>query len=389
MFKRLDIAVINRSFWPIYPVIGEALMRLVEQQAHTESVGVIMQDHAKIHRHLVEHKRGAKVNFFACKAFSVSSSGILRRVLDALFFAVWVFFVLLLKRPRKVYVSTDPPVVIPFMVMLYCKLFRASYVYHLQDIHPEAANVVIPVNRFVFALLRAMDSLTMRSADSLITITDAMGSEIKARSGTSVKVRTLPNPSVAFDEVIVASTKQVGFTFCGNAGRLQRIPLLIEAIEQYCNAGGELPFVFAGAGIYSSTLQTLANRYPNVSYLGQITPKEAAQLNADYEWALLPIEDAVTRFAFPSKSSSYVFSGALIATICGEQTSVARWVQENKLGVVVKPNVDALVKFFRQVNAKQFRANQFDLERTKLKAELSFEVFVESLTKLISATGSK
>lgn len=389
MFKRLDIVVINRSFWPIYPVIGEALMRFVEQQAHKHSVGVIMQDHANIHRQLAEHKRGQKVNFFACRAFSVSGSGILRRVLDALFFAVWVFLVLLVKRPRKVYVSTDPPVVIPFMVMLYCKAFGASFVYHLQDIHPEATKVVIPVNRWVYKLLRAMDSFTMRCASSLITITDEMAREMKVRSRTNVPIHIVPNPSVAFDEVVLPSKKKLGFSFCGNAGRLQRIPLLISAIQEYCDAGGELPFVFAGAGIYAGALQDLANNYPNVSYLGQVTPRQAAQLNADYEWALLPIEDEVTRFAFPSKSSSYVFSGAFIAAVCGEQTSVARWVQENKLGVVVKPVVHELLQFFRQVNDHYYNASQFDTERTKLKAELSFEIFVANLTKLISSTGNK
>ncbi len=32
MLKRLDLVIINRSFWPVYPVIGEALMRFAEQQ---------------------------------------------------------------------------------------------------------------------------------------------------------------------------------------------------------------------------------------------------------------------------------------------------------------------------------------------------------------------
>ena len=71
MLKRLDLVIINRSFWPIYPVIGEALMRFAEQQAHSQSVGVILQDHDDIKLHLAREHRGDKVGFYPCRAFSV------------------------------------------------------------------------------------------------------------------------------------------------------------------------------------------------------------------------------------------------------------------------------------------------------------------------------
>ena len=77
---------------------------------------------------------------------------------------VWVGLCLLKTRPRHVYVSTDPPVLVPFIVMLYARLFGASYTYHLQDIHPEATNVVMPVNRVLFRILRWMDGAVMRRA---------------------------------------------------------------------------------------------------------------------------------------------------------------------------------------------------------------------------------
>lgn len=383
MFKRLDLAIINRSFWPIYPVIGEALMRFAEQQSSTRSIGVILQDHADIKKHLERELRGNNVSFYPCHAFSVSSSSIARRAIDAVYFMVWVFVVLLVKRPKKVYVSTDPPVLVPFIVMVYSKIFRARYIYHLQDIHPEAANVVIPVRPSIYRFLRWLDSITMRNASLLITITGEMAEEITKRSNTSTPVEVLSNPSVSFDGVRLPLEKRPGFAFCGNAGRLQRIPLLIRAIEKYCAAGGNLPFVFAGAGVFSGELKELAARHGNVTYLGLISALEAAQLNADYQWALLPIEDEVTRFAFPSKTSSYVFSGALIAAICGAHTSVAKWVGENKLGVVLEPGVDELCQFFRDVEKGSLSLESFNNERHALKKNLGFNVFVERLSQLV------
>ena len=383
MFKRLDLAIINRSFWPVYPVIGEALMRFAEQQAITQKVSVILQNHADIRAQLLKHQRGEQVRFYPAHAFSVSGSSILRRAMDAVFFMLWVFLVLLIKRPRKVYVSTDPPVLVPFIVMLYCAIFRAQYVYHLQDIHPEAANVVIPVKPWLFRILRWLDSVTMRRANLLITITQEMADQIRLRSGTQSSVAVLANPSVSFDQVKLPEHKTPGFTFCGNAGRLQRIPLLIKAIDQYCQQGGTLPFVFAGAGVYAADLEKLAQQHSNVTYSGLVSASDAAQLNADYTWALLPIEDEVTRYAFPSKSSSYVFSGALIAAVCGNETSVAKWVTDNRLGVVVAPEVDALCQFFFNVERGQYDAEAFDYERGELKQSLGFDAFLQKLTGLV------
>ncbi|WP_312358441.1 glycosyltransferase [Stutzerimonas balearica] len=375
--------IINRSFWPVYPVIGEALMRFAEQQAQLRSVGVILQDHDDIKRHLAREQRGDKISFYHCRAFSVSGSSILRRSADAIFFMLWVFSVLLITRPRKVYVSTDPPILVPFIVMVYSKIFHAQYVYHLQDIHPEAANVIIAVRPIFYNFLRWIDSMTMRSATLLITITEGMAQEIRSRSGTLSPVRILSNPSVSFDDVVLPERKRLGFAFCGNAGRLQRMPLLIQAIDQYCANGGKLPFIFAGAGVFSESLKQLATRHTNVTYLGLVSPLEAAQLNADYQWALLPIEDEVTRFAFPSKTSSYVFSKALVAAVCGRESSVAKWVVQNNLGVVLEPVADELCQFFQSVENGSFSQNLFDIDRAQLKEKLGFDVFVRRLSALV------
>ena len=220
----MKVAVINRSFWPVYPVIGEALLRFAEGAANQgHSVSVIMQDHAGIKGKLAESGRGEGVRFYPAIAFTTSASGVLLRACDAVFFMFWVLAVLLWIRPSRVYVSTDPPVVVPFIVMLYGRLSGAHYIYHLQDIHPEAANVVVPVNKWVYKVLLRMDALSMRKAKCLITINKQMATEIRLRSRTTVPVNVLDNPAISYEDIDITKPKIVGFSFCGNAGRLQRI----------------------------------------------------------------------------------------------------------------------------------------------------------------------
>ena len=46
--ERYDFLIINRSFWPIYPVIGESLLQLAENLAYSKKIAVVTQDHIGI-----------------------------------------------------------------------------------------------------------------------------------------------------------------------------------------------------------------------------------------------------------------------------------------------------------------------------------------------------
>ena len=336
--------------------------------------------------HILKNRgEGRKLNFIPAKPglFQVVELYVELLIQCFLCSGYWLF--LPLNGRQKYMYQLIPPILVPFIVMLYTKFFDAKYIYHLQDIHPEATSVVIPLNKTVYRVLRWLDAIVMRQASLLLTPTNEMAKEILKRSATDSKIYVVSNPAVSFENINIPVKKKTGFSFCGNAGRLQRIPLLIEAIEVYCDEGGKLPFVFAGGGVFSEDLRKLSNKFANVTYFGNISADEAAQLSAEYEWALLPIEDEVTRYAFPSKSSSYVFSGAYVAAICGGHTSVAKWVKNNSLGMIISAEVDSLLLFFRQVERHQVDCNVFDKKRSLLKKRLDINFFVAQLEKVVTS----
>lgn len=382
--KPLRIAIVNRGFWPIYPVIGEGLLKFAEM-AHSDGnlVSVISQGGEDLLESLRKRSRGTGISYYPTQALANSSSRIIRRILDSLFFTVHVLIKLTLIRPDRVYVSTDPPIIVPFVIMIYCKVFGASYFYHLQDIHPEATQVVIPLNKWFRFCLTRFDSMTMCQATSIITITEQMAHEILKRSRTRSKVHIVSNPAISFDRADLKMKKVLGFAFCGNAGRLQRIPLVLEAIETYLLKGGQLSFTFAGGGVYENQLKMFANNFSNFEYMGKVDTVKAAEICAKYSWALLPIEDEVTKFAFPSKTSTYALAGARILAICGIDTSVARWVIDNKLGTVVSPNVGDLVSFFFQIERGSSKGELPLPPNHDLKQKLSLDRFAEELTTIV------
>ena len=381
--ERYDLMIINRSFWPVYPVIGEGLLKVAEKLAVSKKISVVLQDHDNIKQNLKKFNRGAGVDFFSITAFSNSSSGLIKRTLDSIFFMFGVIFFLIKTRPKIVYVSTDPPILIPFIIALFSLIMNFKYIYHLQDIHPEASSVVIKLNKYLLSFLKKIDNFSIRQATILITLNEVMKIEILKRSYTRKKIEIIENPSIIFNLEPSNYKKKKGFVFTGNLGRLQRIPLLLDSIKEYHQRGGDLEFIFVGGGIFSKELLKLSKNIPLIKYHGKVTAEQAGVISSKYEWALAPIEDLVTRYSFPSKLSSYIHSEAKILAICGEETSVAHWVRNHKVGIVVKPVIDEIIKIFFAIenNHKDviFDTNNFE----QLKKSLSMVNFVKNITSKI------
>jgi len=377
LLKRYDLAIINRSFWPKNQIIGESLLQLSEKTFHDgRSAVVITQSSENLKKIMTKSDRGLGVAFKECKSRSDSSTKLLYRIIDALIFMFWVAWNLLLTRPKNIYVSTNPPLIVPFIVFLYSKISRSSYVYHLQDIHPEATNIVVKLNPVLFTFLKRVDNLVIRNASSIITITQTMKDEITKRSKTKSKIHLVDNPTIT--RLGITQSKINGFVFSGNAGRLQRIPLLLESINKYKEQGGALPFLFIGEGVYSEEIHSLSCKYKDITYSGLVDANTANNLTSRYEWALLPIEDEVTKYAFPSKTSSYISCGVNILSICSEQTSVAKWVVGNKYGINILPKVDDLVNvFFKIENGLTINKKSVD------QNYLSIENFVYKIFNII------
>jgi len=375
IFFRTDLAIINRTFWPHNHVIGEALLQFAEKVSGKSKVCIIIQAQKNIKSVMSNEGRGKTLKVCALRIISRPKSGLFVKSFESLLFMFWVLLQLLVQRPRKLYVATDPPLIVPFIVFLYCKLFNAKYYYHLQDIHPEATNVIYPINKTLLRFFIWIDNITLEHSKSLITISEDMKMYILERCKLKKTIHLLANPSFKLN--LKKEIKQKNdIIFCGNVGRLQRIPLLLEAIKIYSEKGGNLKFTFIGNGFYEQQLSNLSTTNNNVNYLGYLPANKAASIVASHKWALLPIEDKVTKYAFPSKSSSYVLSGCNIIAICGSCTSVAQWIWREEIGIVCDPDIESIVECFFAIENNRFNKKLANKELTK---KLAIDTFVEKL----------
>ena len=375
--KKTDFFIINRSFGARANVIGHALLQFANSVALYREVWIIGQASQQQQKTTSQNKIAGDVKICVCSGFSGSKNSVVMRLLETFQFLLWVFVNLLVKRPSKVYVTSDPPIFVPFIVFIYSKIFRAQYYYHLQDIHPEIINIVFPLNRFVFLLLRFMDNLTLRNATAIFTLSEDMRAFARKRSGTKAAFHLLVNPALSVTQ-IDATQRNGDVVFCGNLGRLQHVPLLISSIKKYLNKNGKLRFTFIGDGVFAAEVSNLAQTYENVLYLGFLPAKQAVKAVSNHRWALLPIQDDVTQFAFPSKSSTYIMAGCRVIAICGDKTSVGRWVKERKVGFNCQPTEKKLVEAFKFVEEA---GNVVSSANKRHCEELKIPLFVDELIR--------
>ena len=88
----------------------------------------------------------------------------------------------------------------------------------------------------------------------------------------------------------------------------------------------------------------------------------------------------MTKYAFPSKSSGYALSGAGVLAVCGENTSVARWVEQYDVGLVCAADHDALVRCFFSLESNTH--GPF-LMGHDMRAKLQISYFAQHLSNII------
>lgn len=378
--KIKKVILINRAFWPDSDIPGLALLNLSEELSIRYTTYVLTQSKRNLIHVLNENQRCKNVILKQITSLTDSSSSILWRVIESIQFSLWVFIKLIEIRPHLIYVATDPPIVVPFLVAIYKKFSKAKYIYHLQDIHPEATSLVVHLNKYFLTLLKAIDNFTIRNSSKIVTLSEDMANYLRDSRQIKHVPNLILNPSITFIRDAVKISNSV--VYCGNLGRMQEVPLLLDSIDDYLKSRGNLTFTFIGAGIYKQDIIDLTKKWPSkIFYKGYLPLESATKLMQEHQYGLLSINTNVLRFAFPSKASAYVRTGCSIIAICNSESSLGKWVVDNNYGTVVGLNKEDIIKSFFLLENKSLSSCNYSFD-DKLTQSYSIENFVKRFIEI-------
>ena len=246
--------------------------------------------------------------------------------------------------------STVPPVVIGAAARFAASLTGAKFVYHCMDIHPEIGRLSGEFrNPIVFSALRRLDTSTCNAANRVIVLSRDMEKAVRARPGgrgTAISVINNFNLPSFTDATDVTLPHQFGklrgtfrMLFAGNVGRFQGLEAVVDAMH-LLKSRPEIELVILGEGRAVDTIKSRADALlgNQIKFFPHQPIEIARAVIRTATLCLVTLMPNICRFAYPSKTMTYLGEGRPLLVSVEPDSELAKFVSEEGVGIVVGPN---------------------------------------------------
>jgi glycosyltransferase involved in cell wall biosynthesis len=281
----------------------------------------------------------------------------LRAVNFAYFLFRAVMHALMRRRYDLVIANSHPPILMGGVLWLIRAALGTPYVYHCQDIHPEAAALAGNWRRSgLFRLLRGLDGAACRQARHVVVLSRDMSDALALRGLPVKNVSIINNPPLGESEsseyadirISAGGSRDVNpqsasrdpqspvhFLFAGNLGRFQALDQLVNAVRLLAGAPVQLTFMGEGAAKRELIEKARDLTGNQIAFLPQqsVAAARAAMRSCDY--GVISLLPDVYRYAFPSKCMTYLSAGCPLLAVVEQESELARTIVRHDLGYVV------------------------------------------------------
>lgn len=266
------------------------------------------------------------------------------RVANALRLGMGIIWQAVLKKRYDVIMtSTSPPVLGGWFAAIAAKLTGARFIYHCMDIHPEIGHVsAVFRNPKIYMFLSLLDMWTCSQAHPVIVLSNDMAESLKQRKPKKSPVIqvlnnfSLPAETPGSDKLPFEwPTESFVLLFAGNIGRFQALDVLIEAMGKLRDRK-DIRLLMMGDGtekerLYKETKRTGAN----VTFLGHHSVEVAKATMARASVGFVSLAPGMYRYAYPSKTMTYIEQGCPILVAAEADSCLARDLIDGGAGQAV------------------------------------------------------
>jgi glycosyltransferase involved in cell wall biosynthesis len=276
---------------------------------------------------------------------------IVYRLLNMIYFPLRIFFFILFeKRFDRVMVSTVPQVIGGLFTALGACFRHSDFFYHCMDIHPEVGRVSGEFsNPLVFRLLQWLDGITCRMALKVIVLSGDMRKSLLERNDGGENIEVINNFSMPVDEGrcsdIAELLKKEGrfrILFAGNIGRFQGLEPFVDAMK-LLSRRSEIELVFLGEGSALASLKRRSRGMNNIFFFPHQSSSTARQVMADADLGIVSLEKKVYKYAFPSKTMTYLSAGCPLLVSVESGSQLVNFVRSTGVGICVESKDPALI----------------------------------------------
>lgn len=351
MTAQPSVLAIHRYYWPDTPPYAAILRAVVghwrREGAETEvfacqpSYKAGVDNERRPRRELVDGSPVRRVSL-------LTENGRVAKAANMVLFTLAAAVHVLRHRRDVVMCSTSPPVILGFAVSLAARARGAKFVYHCMDLHPEIGALSGDFARpAVYRLMMRLERAACRRAAAIVVLSEDMRQAVIERDASLAdRVVVLNNPDLpdfdrASSEGTVPRSKALRVVFTGNLGRFQGLSAVLDGVAQAA-ADADVELLLMGDGTARRELEAQAEALPAevagcVTLLPHGSPAEARALMRSADLGLVTLQPEVIRYAYPSKTMTYLSEGLPVMAGVESGSQLAKTVCEEGIGVVVDP----------------------------------------------------
>ena len=281
------------------------------------------------------------------------------RALNTAVFLVIVFVAVVLWRPGVVTFSTMPPVALGAVVRGALGLMGRGgcYIYHCQDLYPEAAVVsgLVCESHPIYRVGRKVEAGNRARAGAIVVLSQDMRATAVRGGAPEARVHVINNFSCMEKRDLGLHRREesrgIRIAFAGNLGRFQGVGDVAVAVERLCKRRGDLEFLFIGEGPARGEVELIQDR--KVRVMGYQPPDETFRWLEESDLGLVPLKPGLLDVAYPSKVITYLAAGCGLVVVGEDATELGRTVREFDVGEVAPPgDVEELMAAIDRAAAK-------------------------------------
>jgi colanic acid biosynthesis glycosyl transferase WcaI len=255
----------------------------------------------------------------------------------------------MLVRRVDVILAPSPPLTIGLCAWLLGCVYRAPFVYNVQEVYPDIAIALGAIkNRRIISVLLALERFVYARARMVTVIGGGMRRRILAKAVPPEKVRLIPN----FVDVgyMVPLPKDNAFsrehglasafvvTYAGNMGPAQGLDTILDAAALLASEPGLL-FLLVGEGSHHARLRATAQErnLANVLVLGHQSYDRVPHIYAASDLCVVPLAGQAGADAIPSKVYRIMACERPVLACADADSDLGELVRRAGCGLVVPP----------------------------------------------------
>jgi colanic acid biosynthesis glycosyl transferase WcaI len=299
------------------------------------------------------------------------------------------------------YFVVSPPLLLGAAAMLVGKLKGAPFVFHVQDLQPDAAVGLGMLKAGWFTrLLYALEAFAYRHAARVSGITKGMLESFKAKGVSDAKLIYFPNAIDLRTEEAPAARgefrRQHGFepddflaVYAGNLGVKQGLDVLLEAASLLRNARIRLLICGEGAQRESLAARAREMNLPNLGMLSFQSGPGYRALLADADVCFITQQAGSGNSFFPSKLLGLLAASKPVVTVAAPESELAVSLREAGFGVNVPPGRPGeLADLLEQLANNPQRLAEYSAAGRRYVEQFEKSQVMQSLARELKALGN-